>query len=72
MGHMEVVTRSSGAGDTRTMSAVLAHCDEPGATVVGVSRRLSISAILIHGWLTSRWDELMPWNWMAEPAKLAA
>ena len=33
---------------------MLAQCDEPGATVVGVSRRLGISASLIHGWRKTR------------------
>jgi len=51
MGRMEVITR---VGRRRRYSdeeraAVLAQCNEPGATVVGVSRRLGISASLIHG-----------------------
>lgn len=31
-----------------------------------------VMAKLAAGWPAARWDELMPWNWTAEPARLAA
>jgi transposase len=31
-------------------AAVLAQCDAPGATIVGVARQLGMSPSLIHGW----------------------
>ncbi len=56
MGRMEVITgverRRRYSDEER--AAVLAQCDELGATVVGVSRRLGISASLIHGWRKTR------------------
>lgn len=53
---MEVITRVERRRrySDEERAAVLAHCDEPGATVVGVSRRLGISAGLIHGWRKTR------------------
>ena len=52
MGRMEVITRVERRRrhSDEERGAVLAQCDEPGATVVGVSRLLGISASLIHGW----------------------
>jgi len=35
-------------------SAILAKCDEPGATIVGVAKLLGISPSLIHGWRRMR------------------
>ncbi len=35
-------------------AAVLAMCDEPKATIVGVARRLGMSPGLIHGWRRMR------------------
>lgn len=56
MGRMEVITRIERRRrySDEERAAVLAQCDEPGATVVGVSRRLGISASLIHGWRKTR------------------
>ena len=56
MGRMEVITRVECRRrySDEERGAVLAQCDEPGATVVGVSRRLGISASLIHGWRKTR------------------
>jgi len=53
---MEVITRVERRRrySDEERAAVLAQCDEPGATVVGVSRRLGISASLIHGWRKTR------------------
>ena len=31
-----------------------------------------VMAKVAAGWPAARWDELMPWNWQAEPARLAA
>lgn len=31
-----------------------------------------VMAKVAAGWPATRWDELMPWNWRAEPARLAA
>ncbi|MET0372689.1 MAG: transposase [Rhizorhabdus sp.] len=55
MSRLEIITRVERRrryGDEER-AAVLAQCAEPGATVVGVSRRLGISASLIHGWRKS-------------------
>ncbi|PZQ59556.1 MAG: hypothetical protein DI544_10420 [Sphingomonas taxi] len=51
MGRVEVITRVERRRrySDEERAAVLAKCDEPGATVIGVSRRLGISASLIHG-----------------------
>lgn len=56
MGRMEIITRVERRRrySDEERGAVLAQCDEPGATVVGVSRRLGISASLIHGWRKTR------------------
>ncbi|HCB79267.1 MAG TPA: hypothetical protein DEP68_10930, partial [Erythrobacter sp.] len=56
MSHMEVITRVERRRrySDEEREAVLAQCDEPGATIVGVSRRLGISASLIHGWRKTR------------------
>jgi len=56
MGHMEVITRVERRRrySDEERAAVLTQCDKPGATVVGVSRRLGISASLIHGWRKTR------------------
>jgi len=56
MGRMEVITRVERRRrySDEERAAVLAQCDELGATVVGVSRRLGISASLIHGWRKTR------------------
>jgi len=56
MGRMEVITRVERRRrySDEVRAAVLAQCDEPGATVVGVSRRLGMSASLIHGWRKTR------------------
>ncbi len=56
MGRMEVITRVERRRrySDEERAAVLAQCDAPGATVVGVSRRLGISASLIHGWRKTR------------------
>lgn len=56
MGRMEVITRVERRRrySDEERAAVLAQCDEPGTTVVGVSRRLGISASLIHGWRKTR------------------
>ena len=56
MGRMEVITRVERRQrySDEERASVLAQCDEPGATVVGVSRRLGISASLIHGWRKTR------------------
>ena len=56
MGRMEVITRVERRRrySDEERAAVLAQCDEPGATVVGVSRRLGISASLIHSWRKTR------------------
>lgn len=56
MGRIEVITRVERRRrySDEERAAVLAQCDEPGATVVGVSRRLGISASLIHGWRKTR------------------
>ncbi|WP_309694399.1 transposase [Sphingomonas sp. SORGH_AS_0870] len=53
---MEVITRVERRRrySDEERAAVLAQCDELGATVVGVSRRLGISASLIHGWRKTR------------------
>jgi len=52
MRRMEVITRVERRRrySDEERAAVLAQCDEPGATMVGVSRQLGISASLIHGW----------------------
>jgi transposase-like protein len=52
MGHMEVITRVERRRrySDEERAAVLAQCEKPGATIVGLSRRLGISASLIHGW----------------------
>ncbi len=39
---------------------------DPQAYIAGVTARIAA------GWPAARWDELMPWNWQAEPARLAA
>lgn len=39
---------------------------EPQAYIADVIARIAAD------WPASRWDELMPWNWTAEPARLAA
>lgn len=56
MARMEVITRVERRRrySDEERAAVLALCDETGATVVGVSRRLGISASLIHGWRKTR------------------
>lgn len=56
MGRMEVITpgRASPRYSDEDRAAVLAQCDEAGVNVVGVSRRLGISASLIHGWRKTR------------------
>ncbi|WP_310106366.1 IS66-like element accessory protein TnpA [Sphingomonas sp. BE138] len=53
---MEVITRVERRRQysDEERAAVLEQCDELGATVVGVSRRLGISASLIHGWRKTR------------------
>ncbi|KHL24227.1 transposase [Croceibacterium mercuriale] len=50
MSHMEVITRVERRRrySDEEREAVLAQCDEPGATIVGVS------ASLIHGWRKTR------------------
>lgn len=54
MGRMEVIARVEHRRrySDEERAAVLAQCDEPDATVVGVSRRLGISANLIQPMLT--------------------
>ena len=56
MGRMEVITRVERRRrySDEERAALLAKCDEPGATIVDVSRRLGISASLIHGWRKTR------------------
>ena len=56
MGRVEVITRVERRRrySDEERVAVLAQCDELGATVVGVSRRMGISASLIHGWRKTR------------------
>lgn len=56
MGRLEVITRAERRRrySDEERAAVLAQCDEPGATVVGVSRRPGISASLIHSWRKTR------------------
>lgn len=39
---------------------------EPQAYITDVIARIAA------GWPATRWDDLMPWNWLAEPARLAA
>lgn len=39
---------------------------DPEAYIADVIARVA------NDWLASRWDELMPWNWACEPARLAA
>lgn len=39
---------------------------EPQAYIADVVARIAAD------WPASRWDELMPWNWAAEPTRLAA
>lgn len=39
---------------------------DPQAYIAGVTAKIAA------GWPASRWDELMPWNWGPEPARLAA
>lgn len=39
---------------------------DPQAYIAGVTARIAA------GWPASRWDELMPWNWQIESARLAA
>lgn len=52
MQRMEVITRVERRRrySDEERAAILAQCREPGATVVGVSRRLGISLSLIHAW----------------------
>lgn len=52
MHRMEVITRVERRRQysDEERAAGLAQCSEPGATVVGVSRRLGISLSLIHTW----------------------
>lgn len=41
----------------------------------GVDPQAYIADVIVKvagDWPASRWDELMPWNWSAEPARLAA
>jgi transposase len=56
MGRMEVITRVERRRrySDEERAAVLKMCDEPGATVIGVSRQLGISVSLIHGWRKTR------------------
>lgn len=56
MGRMEVIIRIERRRrySDEECGAVLAQCDEPGATVVGVSHRLGISASLNYGWPKTR------------------
>ena len=52
MGRMDVIThveRRRRYSDAER-AAVLAQCDAPGATIVGVARQLGMSPSLIHGW----------------------
>ena len=58
MGRMEVIThverrRRYSDGER---AAVLAQCDAPGATIVGVARQLGMSPSLIHGWRKKQRD----------------
>ncbi|MBB5712190.1 IS66-like element accessory protein TnpA [Sphingomonas xinjiangensis] len=58
MGRMEVIThverrRRYSDGER---AAVLAQCDRPGATIVGVARQLGMSPSLIHGWRKKQRD----------------
>lgn len=39
---------------------------EPQAYIADVIAKIA------EGWPASRWDEIMPWNWSPEPARLAA
>lgn len=81
MGRMEVITRIERRRrySDEERAAVLAQCDEPGATVVGVSRRLGISASLIHGWRKTRREaeriasaplQFIPYGMVADAAPL--
>lgn len=56
MGRMEVITRVKRRRrySDEERAAVLAQYEELGTTVIGVSRRLGISASLIHGWRKTR------------------
>ncbi|WP_245825102.1 IS66-like element accessory protein TnpA [Sphingomonas azotifigens] len=49
---MEVITRAERRRrySDAERAAVLAQCDVPGATIVGVARQLGMSPSLIHGW----------------------
>lgn len=52
MSRMEVIThveRRRRYSDVER-AAVLAQCDVPGATIIGVARQLGMSPSLIHGW----------------------
>ncbi|OAN61552.1 IS66-like element accessory protein TnpA [Sphingomonas sp. TDK1] len=52
MARMEVITRAERRRrySDAERAAVLAQCDAPGATIVGVARQLGMSPSLIHGW----------------------
>lgn len=52
MSRMEVITRAERRRrySDAERAAVLAQCDVPGATIVGVARQLGMSPSLIHGW----------------------
>lgn len=52
MSRMEVITRAERRRrySDADRAAVLAQCDVPGATIVGVARQLGMSPSLIHGW----------------------
>ena len=39
---------------------------EPQSYIADVIARIA------PDWPASRWDELMPWNWTGEPARLSA
>jgi transposase len=84
MGRVDVIThveRRRRYSDAER-AAVLAQCDAPGATIVGVARQLGMSPSLIHGWrkrqrdmalLTSEPLQFVPYGevasgYVAEPA----
>lgn len=56
LGRIEVITgveRRRRYSDAER-AAILAKCDEPGATIVGVAKLLGISPSLIHNWRRMR------------------
>ncbi|ODP38898.1 MULTISPECIES: transposase domain-containing protein [Sphingomonas] len=63
------------AGTALSVSSSTAYTVFQTCKANGVDPQAYIADVIVkvaNNWPASRWDELMPWNWSREPARLAA